>query len=305
MKKIAYLIFCLVLSNISYSDIIPENSHYIDKCVKIINANDFEEYCFIALIKSPTGDNENTYIIKPNNCLEVGYKFNNLHLFAIKKSLLAKQNLKTIDWFKDSTILKANISIDCHGGYLNNFNPTFSVDEFYKIVEFTNTKFVLYKCKEVIKSKEGRPISIKTYSYLPGGKIININNTEENGKMLAENDSYSVVFSFLKALLITIIIETLVLFLFFKTLLKKIEISKLKLLFTGIFTSVATLPYLWFVLPLFITNSLYYIVFGELSVVIIESLILLVILNIKFKTAILVSFICNLFSFVIGLLINN
>lgn len=109
---------------------------------------------------------------------------------------------------------------------------------------------------------------------------------------------------FLKALLLTIIVETAVLFLLFKLYFKTLKISNWILLLTGILATLATLPYLWFIFPLFIHVKLWYIVVSELSAIVIESVIILGLLKINYPKALLVSFVCNATSYLIGLWIS-
>ena len=110
---------------------------------------------------------------------------------------------------------------------------------------------------------------------------------------------------FLYSLILTIIIETGTLIilrelLFFK--LYKIKFSKI--IFTGILASFATLPYLWFILYYFLWyNYILFTIIWESSVVIIESIIFYFIFEIKYYKAFLVSFIVNLISYLIWLII--
>jgi hypothetical protein len=76
------------------------------------------------------------------------------------------------------------------------------------------------------------------------------------------------------------------------------------LLLTGIVATLATLPYLWFILPLFIQSKLGYILVSEVSAIAIESVIILGLLKINYPKALLVSLVCNLSSYLIGLLIK-
>lgn len=110
--------------------------------------------------------------------------------------------------------------------------------------------------------------------------------------------------SFLKALLLTIFIETSVLFLLFKVFFKTLNTSNWLLLLTGIVPTLATLPYLWFILPLFLKTKLGYVTGSEVSAILIESVIILGLLRINYTKAFLVSLICNTSSFLIGLLVN-
>ena|ERR1035437_6423634 len=110
--------------------------------------------------------------------------------------------------------------------------------------------------------------------------------------------------SFLKALILTIFIETSVQFLLFKTVFRSSGIKNWLLLFTGILASMTTLPYVWFIMPAFIKTRLYYLVISEVSVTAIESLIIWGILRINYTKALITSIVCNATSFLIGLLIN-
>jgi hypothetical protein len=110
--------------------------------------------------------------------------------------------------------------------------------------------------------------------------------------------------TFLKALLLTIFIETTVLFVLFKVLYKTTKVGNWILLLTGILATFATLPYLWFILPYFIKIKVWYVITSEVSAILIESLIILGLLRTNYSKALLVSVICNTTSFLIGLLIN-
>ncbi len=120
-------------------------------------------------------------------------------------------------------------------------------------------------------------------------------------------NEYDYEFKFIISLIITIITETLtILFLYYifrKRLKTPIKIDTI--LISGIIPSLATLPYLWFILPLFIRAYLLFIVVGEISVVIIESIILFYLLKIKFLYSVVVSLICNLCSFLLGVVLKN
>jgi len=108
---------------------------------------------------------------------------------------------------------------------------------------------------------------------------------------------------FLIALLDTIIVETIVMIFLVKKMYKKDmeHVSWERLIFAGVFCSFASLPYLWFIAPYFLhTKALLYSV-GEISVFLIESVIIYFILRIKFTRALIISLSCNLASFLLGM----
>jgi len=115
-------------------------------------------------------------------------------------------------------------------------------------------------------------------------------------------NNYTIFFLF--ALIATIIIETLVLLALLKLIWRKKGrgIKAGNIILTGIIASALTIPYLWFVLPDFL-NGVSYIAIGEIAVVLVESLIIFWILKLKWPFALLLSFICNLVSYLLGVLV--
>jgi len=113
-------------------------------------------------------------------------------------------------------------------------------------------------------------------------------------------------YSFLLSLFLTVIVETSVLFIAFRHFFIRDtpHLSNSLLLFAGIFASFSTLPYLWFILPLFIKPYYMYAAVGEFLVVLIESVIYYFVLRIGSRKALLLSFVCNLASFLTGLMLN-
>ncbi|MBN1226769.1 MAG: hypothetical protein JXA79_07235, partial [Deltaproteobacteria bacterium] len=110
----------------------------------------------------------------------------------------------------------------------------------------------------------------------------------------------------LLGLVVTVSLETVVLFLLVRLYLKKgrQELSNQLLLFTGIFCSFATLPYLWFVLPYYLRDKSYYlfIIVGEISVTLIESVIIYFVLRLNYRRSLVISVLCNVVSVAFGML---
>lgn len=115
------------------------------------------------------------------------------------------------------------------------------------------------------------------------------------------------IFQFLHALLLTVAIEATVLVFMVRSMFKisSREVPWSLLLFSGFLTSFATLPYLWFVLPDLIRDYSIYIVVGEVSVFIMEAGMYFFILRLGVKRAFLLSFVCNIFSFLVGLALQH
>ena len=107
---------------------------------------------------------------------------------------------------------------------------------------------------------------------------------------------------FLISLIVTLIIEVPILFFMLRFFYKNKKISLRKIISIGIVASALTLPYLWFVLSPFILLN-YYLYVGEILVFLVEALVYYQFLELKFRRALVLSFVCNLISFIVGLII--
>ena len=117
---------------------------------------------------------------------------------------------------------------------------------------------------------------------------------EKYAKMLYET-------KFILSLFLTLFIEIPILFLFIRYIYR-LKINGFKIIFIGFIASFTTLPYLWFILPSYINVSCY-VYIGEFLVFLFEAFIYNRLLNLNYKKAVLISFVANLMSFIIGFLI--
>jgi hypothetical protein len=105
---------------------------------------------------------------------------------------------------------------------------------------------------------------------------------------------------FLKGLLLAWLVEIPVFLAMTRFLIHARKISIRRVILIGLITNLVTLPFLWYILPLFLGGILYVIV-GELFVILIEAGILAFGLKINYSKALLMSFIANAASFALGL----
>jgi hypothetical protein len=113
-------------------------------------------------------------------------------------------------------------------------------------------------------------------------------------------------YQFLTALFVTSAVELLILLLIWyvtrNTTLKEIQLGRL-LLF-GLIGSLLTLPYIWFVFDNFIENRTIFAFVSEGFAITIEAVIYSLGLQINLGKSFLLSGICNLASFITGMLYN-
>ena len=109
---------------------------------------------------------------------------------------------------------------------------------------------------------------------------------------------------FLFALFLTLFVEIPIAFFLVKYCLKNEHIKVYEIIFAGFIASTLTLPYFWFVLPVYISIRGLYIFFGEVLIIVIEAIIYNQFLKIKLSKALIVSLVANVASLFLGLVIN-
>ena len=83
------------------------------------------------------------------------------------------------------------------------------------------------------------------------------------------------------------------------------EISGKTLFLCGCLCSFATYPYVWYVFPDLIADQTAALIVAEIIVILVEFILIKEILKISILRAIIVSLICNLFTIVLGSLMNK
>jgi hypothetical protein len=170
MKTIRTLLFImgLFVSWVSYGDVIPDGYHGMYKCVKITNTLEYPDFSLLGAT-DPWNDQPYfdipTYIISPDKCLDEGYKFNSLKIFAVSNDYLAGINIIATDWKSNKHAFISSINIYPYGGIVPDDNPLREEYDFYKIAGFTDSTVVLYKWKEIRKYNNGLRDSVKYFDY--------------------------------------------------------------------------------------------------------------------------------------------
>jgi hypothetical protein len=115
-------------------------------------------------------------------------------------------------------------------------------------------------------------------------------------------DSRTYEEQFLIALLFTLLIEVPILFAMARFAFRLRAIGMPKLIITGVLASSLTLPCLWFIAPA-ILGAPYALIVGEILVFLVEAGIYALVLRIGIRRALLISFIANLASLALGLVL--
>ena len=104
---------------------------------------------------------------------------------------------------------------------------------------------------------------------------------------------------FLLSLLLTLLVEIPLLLLFVRLLGKGRALPLSRVLFAGAIASIATLPYLWFLVPRLVPGQ-YYMLAGEALAIAAEAVILSFVLELRPLACVAASALCNLGSWLAG-----
>lgn len=159
MKKLfihtLFFFSCAIVStSTALADVIPPNSHPLNRCVKIVNLDEFPNLSLIGYYTGPMIDDYETYEIENNECLSKGYKFNTLNIYWN-----TKDEPNTID--PDKILLE---DVEPYGGYVNENNPLVKEIIEYSIAGFNDDKLVLYKSKHTSQYSDGTPSKVETFA---------------------------------------------------------------------------------------------------------------------------------------------
>ena len=261
---------------------IDPNTHYVDRCVKLQNV-EIDNYRVIVDIDTVMGDWE-VYEPRAEQCLTHHYKFGESRQYLLDKSVnldeITKENIQ------DKAIQIWNLRVIWW--YVDDSNPLSDENFTYKIVKKWNKYTLEESDSENLKlSQDETDYSLEI---VEAGQWIELVSKDR-------------LIKFLIAWILTVLIETIVLFAIVKLFRKEEQISNWRLILIWILASTITLPLLRFVLPLFVTNEIIYMTVWELAVTLIEIFIIKYWLKISRGKAILASVLCNLCSFLFWLLV--
>ena len=304
MKKIWLFFlssFAISLFWLAFADVIEPNTHYVDRCVKFQNV-EIDNYRVVVENYGPMTDE--IYEPQVDQCLEWYYKFADSTQYLLDKSIdleeITHENIqnKAIKIWDLRAIWR----------YVDDSNPLSSESFTYRITKNWNSYKLEESDTERVESFENNEIILDEQDIIPlddeyveneTNYILEIVETEQ-GIELASADR---LIKFWIAWIITILIETIVLFAIAKLFRKEDQISNWRLLLIWILASTITIPLLRFVLPLFVTDEIIYMVVWELAVSLVEIFIIKYWLKISRWKAVLASVICNLCSFLFWLLV--
>jgi len=157
--KSIIVIALLLVSKLSFCDIAPSNTTYVDVCVEITNISEYPGVSLIGMqssIITSTPQTKSSFTINSNTCIQVGSsKYSTFSMYAVRSSYIAGKDISTVDWSKDKNAISPNVTIYPYGYYVEKTSTVSSIKHYYKIVGFTDKNIIMYEWKEVTMYNNG------------------------------------------------------------------------------------------------------------------------------------------------------
>jgi hypothetical protein len=155
------LFILLLISKISFGDIVVVDHHEIIKCIKITN---LDEYPGIVLLGyRPILAHRGLIKVNSNECIEEGITYNDFFLYAANKTYINTMDISKIyKVIGNSNLIPSNIQIDPFGRLVHDSDQTSHIYEYYKILGFNSNSLVIHKWMETI-SYGGKKPDLTTY----------------------------------------------------------------------------------------------------------------------------------------------
>lgn len=172
MKKILCIIIAFIIPFLLLADIAPSDKHPVDNCIRITNLDDYPKIALLGYIVGPSYDSAHFFEINNDDCLEKGYKFNDLGLYWAQKKYVDSVVI-------DNIVINTNIGPNLYGdAYLkqvtndpNIYFITSCIDpedlwvddssalrsqiSDYEIAGFIGNEIVLYLAQQIKKYDDG------------------------------------------------------------------------------------------------------------------------------------------------------
>lgn len=184
MKKrvvLVLLTLTFLISSKASADIVPDNTHQVDRCVEIVNLDEFPDMYLIGYITGPVVKGHETRIIKKDKCLGTGYRLNRMQVLASKKSYIDSIGVNNIQVRKapiagacpggcfaeepsDKNVFISDEKIEPYSTFIREENPLVKETIEYSIAGFSGGKLILYKSKHISEYNNGASKKVEVFN---------------------------------------------------------------------------------------------------------------------------------------------
>ncbi|MGM0771843.1 MAG: hypothetical protein ACQESU_09615 [Halobacteriota archaeon] len=187
------MIILLILSALTSNacaDVLFPGTRGMERCVKIVNLDEFPEIVLVGHITGPVIQCENPYVISSDECLTKFYKANDLTIYAIDKDYLEAKGLENIDLETDPNLCYYEVELNPEWDVVNEDDPLIGEEIEYSIAGFLEDRLVIYTSRKVSKHNDGTPDLIETFEEpdIPGIRLDMKENTSYGEEKISSMD---------------------------------------------------------------------------------------------------------------------
>lgn len=166
---------CFVVSSAGsaiHADIIPPDHHPVARCITVTNLDAFPDIVLVGgYVPVSNAQHVERYIVKPDSCLTMGYKFNRFYLFWVLRSYLDEQGVENLPLKsllplpakRQATIVTTpqigliSPAVNPYGGTLPDANPVVREQLHYQL--YTNNEngnFLIHLIEKITTDTAGK-----------------------------------------------------------------------------------------------------------------------------------------------------
>lgn len=166
MKKLIGLFLLLFCFESIRADLIQTT--IIDYCAKIQNADSISNITFVYDINFGASLTHNWVIIKSSDCIDQGIYSTLATVYSINTDYLQQKGINNIDFEHDKNSLPLSVQVNDSKNITfpsNSINTIIkSINDFYRVIGFTDTSAIAYLCKRTISYSNGLADSVFIYT---------------------------------------------------------------------------------------------------------------------------------------------
>lgn len=268
-RAFLFTILALSLTISAHADIIPKDMKPIYVSAVLKNMGDYPGYTFVQF--ETLGDEvRKAEVILPGRGVSKGYKLNRMEILAVPTALVNQAGgIENVDLMRGEGILRSgDIRIESGQQLVPRPSSTAGKDVFYKIT-LGHGKLELEKVGETV---------------------------------FKENPNHYPVNLFLYGFIVTLAVELIVFMVLLRLVFRTSDPGALRAVVVVIIAQVATLPLLWFMITRYDLMGTAVMLGAESFAVIVECAIYRFLAKLTWKHAFIAALLCNVASYVVGMM---
>jgi len=152
----------LLFSKFAFCDSLPPMTHHVERDVLITNIDDYTDLAIVAYIGAHYGDL--AYVVKENERLDIGYKFNEFRLYGFNLSFIESHGgVEALDLDTLPSLIEGAQVPSPWGTVVDDSIPLVKETYLYRITEATRDLIRLRLWRRILEYSDARGEVIEEY----------------------------------------------------------------------------------------------------------------------------------------------